>query len=927
MKRLFSLVILWLGGWVAVHGQTAAPLSGTVTDKQTGEPLPGASVEIARKDGAGKDLHLLTGLNGSFLVRHIAAGHYEVSVKYVGFERYAEEMDLADGVVKTFNVALEPGKAELKTVSVMAGARGTERGSQLADRRVDIVQNSLSARTIELSPDLSVANTAQRVSGVSLERSTNGEGQYVIIRGMEKRYIYTLVNGVKIPSPDNKNRYVPLDIFPADMLERLEITKSLTPNMEGDAIGGAVNMVMKDAPSKFTLNADAALGYADKFFTQDYTKFDKGPSLNRSPRDLNGPDYVATMKDFPNSAFSHSTSHNPLGTLGGLSLGGRLFGGKLGVLVAGSYQNNYRNVNSVFFETQTSQHDGSAQLTGVQARNYSVQQQRSGIHTRLDYRIDANNKISFYGAFVNLTKQEYRFASDTGLQLHREGPGYGTVTNSYRTLYDDQQILNATVKGQHSLTKDLSLDWTADYSKATLNRPDEATLNVQGSVDQDPVTLTKIYAPHTLYESAREFTHSSDEDKSGYLNLLYKSRIGAAGVDWSLGGMYRDKNRTSSYDNYDLRPDPGGQIYDGNINHNTFDVFNGQGTSQDGLNYSAEEKVGAAYAMVKVEADKFLITGGARYEHTNLSWVSAEPKTADGKTGTITYYDVLPSGNIKYSLSKKQAIRLSYYSAISRPNFYEAVPHTGGDPDADYTELGNDRLKRTTADNLDLRYEYFPKGLDQLLVGVFYKRLKNPIEYALMDSGTNVYYVPENFGNATNYGAELDLTKYWRWFGVRLNYTFTHSSITTSKQLNYNIPGKDTSRMVNQTRPLQGQSKHIANLSLLFKDDNRLGLNAQLAFGFTSKRINTVSQFLNNDIWQKDFEQLDFSAEKRITRHWYIYAKVNNILNTPYELEILQPYVGGTGANSAPFQQSGKNTFVRKDTYGTNYLLGVKFKM
>jgi len=927
MKRLFSLVILWCGSWMAVHAQTAAPLSGMVIDKQTGEPLPGASVEIAHKGGVGKDIHLLTGLNGSFLVQHIAAGHYEVSVKYVGFERYAEEMDLADGTVKVFNAALEPKKAELASVSVSAGARGTERASQLSDRRADIVQNSLSARTIELSPDLSVANTAQRVSGVSLERSSNGEGQYVIIRGMEKRYIYTLVNGVKIPSPDNKNRYVPLDIFPADMLERLEISKSLTPNMEGDAIGGAVNMIMKDAPSKFTLNADAALGYADKFFTQDYTKFDKGPSLSRSPRDMNGPDYVATMKDFPNNAFSRSTSHNPLGTLGGLSIGGRLFGGKLGVLVAGSYQNNYRNVNSVFFGTQTSQQDGSAQLTSVEYRKYSSQQQRSGVHARLDYRIDENNKISFYGAYLNLMKEEFRFASDTGLQLHREGPGFGTVTNSYRTLYDDQQILNATLKGQHTLAGNLFLDWTANYAKATLNRPDEATMNVQGSVDQDPITLEKIYAPHTLYESSREFTHSSDEDKSGYLNLLYKSKVGGAAVDWSLGGMYRDKNRTSSYDNYDLRPDPGGQIYDGDISHNTFDVFNGQGSSQDALNYSAEEKVGAAYAMVKIDWSKFLITGGARYEHTDLSWVSAEPKTAEGKTGSITYYDVLPSGNIKYALGKKQAIRLSYYSAISRPNFYEAVPHTGGDPDADYIELGNDHLKRTTADNFDLRYEYFPKGLDQLLAGVFYKHLSNPIEYALIDSGTNVYYEPQNFGNATNYGAELDLTKYWRWFGVRVNYTYTNSSITTSKQLNYSIPGKDTSRMVNQTRPLQGQSKHIANLSLLFKDDNHLGLNAQLAFGFTSKRINTVSQYLNNDIWQKDFEQLDFSVEKKINRHWYIYAKVNNILNTPYELEILQPYVGGTGANSAPLQQAGKNTFVRKDTYGANYLFGVKFKM
>lgn len=924
MKRLFFLVGFFLGSWMIARAQTI-PLSGVVRDNETGEPLPGANIELSIKGRTA--IHLVAGLDGSFVLRHVEAGHYELSVKYLGFERYAEELDLSDAKVKRTSIGLLPSKKELAAVTVSGGRRGTELASQLADRRASLVQNSLSARSIELSPDLSVANTAQRVSGVSLERSNNGEGQYVIIRGMDKRYIYTLVNGVKIPSPDNKNRYVPLDIFPADMLERLEISKSLTPNMESDAIGGAVNMIMKDAPAKFTVNADAGLGYASKLSGQDYYKFDHGPSLNRSPRDLYGPGYVATMKDFPNSAFSHSTSHNPLSPLAGLSLGGRLFGGRLGVLVAGSYQNTYRNVNSVFFGTQTSMSDGSAQLSSVQARKYSIRQQRSGVHTRLDYRINDKNKISAYLAYLNLMREEFRSVSDTNLELNRVGPGFGRVTNSYRTLYDVQQIMHATLKGQHNLAPNLLLDWTAAYSKASLNRPDEATLNVNAGVQKDPVTGGKVNDPNTLLESGREFTHSTDEDKSGYLNLTYRSHIGTASIDWSAGGMYRDKHRTSSYDNYDLRPYPGGQTYNGDINQNSFNVFNGEGTSDNALNYTAEEKVAAAYGMVKIDWKRWLITGGARYEHTDLSWNSNVPETQAGKTGSIKYYDVLPSGNIKYALGKKQALRLSYYAAISRPNFYEVIPHNGGEPDADYTEIGNAHLKRTTADNFDLRYEYFPRALDQLLAGVFYKRLKNPIEYALKDSGTNTYYLPENFGNASNYGAEVDITKYWRWFGIRANYTFTNSSITTSKQLNYSIPGGTTSKQVAQTRPLQGQSKHIANLSLLFKDDNHLGLNAQLAFGYTSRRINTVSQFYDNDIWQKGFGRLDFSVEKRVARHWYIYAKLNNLLNTPYELEIRQPYLNTSAANAAPYQQVGKNTFVRKDTYGINYLLGVKFKM
>jgi outer membrane receptor protein involved in Fe transport len=924
---------------MVIHAQGIAPLSGTVTDKSTGEPLPGASVEIKPIGVSDKkaEIHVLTGLDGSYLVRRVRAGRYSISVKYVGFDRYEEAVELSEGVVKAFNIALEVKSSELVAVSVTAGSqRGSERASQLADRRADIVQNSVSARAIEVSPDLSVASTAQRVSGVTLERSTNGEAQYVIIRGMEKRYIYTLVNGIKIPSPDNKNRYVPLDIFPADMLERLEIFKSLTPNMEADGIGGAVNMVMKDAPSKFSVNADAALGYANDFFKQDFAKFDPGPSLKYSPRELNGPGYVAMMKDFPNSAFSHSIRHHPFGEVLGLSLGGRLFGDRLGVMVAGSFQNNYRNVHSVLFGQPDQIVDGGLQLASIADRHFSIQQQRSGAHLRLDYRLDDKNKINFYGAYMNLMRQEFRNVSDTNLELNRVGPGFGRITNSYRDLYEVQQISNYTLKGQHELAGNFFLDWTAAYSRATLNRPDESTLGVDAGVQKDPVTGAKVPDPPTLQESSREFTHSTDEDKSGYLNFLYRSNIVTAKVDWTVGGMYRDKHRTSSYDNYDLRPDPGGQTYNGDISRNTFDVFNGEGTSDNALNYTAEEKVGAAYGMVKIEAGPWLVTGGARYEHTELNWSSFVPETVKGKTGDISYYDVLPSGNIKYTLNKKQALRLSYYSAISRPNFYEVIPHTLYDQETGQTEKGNPLLKRTTADNFDLRYEYFPKGLDQILVGVFYKRLKNPIEYSISNapdplatvSTSNItYYVPQNFGNATNYGAELDITKYWRSLGIKANYTYTKSSITTTKEHDFPITGGTKTEFLNQTRPLQGQSKHIANFSLLFKDDNKLGLNAQLAFQYTSKRINTVSQYYNYDIWQKDFAQLDFSLEKRVAHRWYVYAKVNNILNTPYQLEVHQPYVTGIVNSYAPYQTVGKNLLYRKDDYGVNYLLGVKFKL
>lgn len=183
-------------------------------------------------------------------------------------------------------VATNPGRTE-------AGARGIERSAMN-------VVNVMSAKAIELSPDITVANVIQRMSGVTIERNSSGEGQYAILRGMDKRYNYTLINGVKIPSPDNKNRFVPLDIFPSEMLDRLEVTKSLTANMEGDGIGGAVNLIMKDAPSERQFTANISTGYNAMYFDRDFQSFNHGAIVKQSPYEQMGKpeDNRVTMDNF-----------------------------------------------------------------------------------------------------------------------------------------------------------------------------------------------------------------------------------------------------------------------------------------------------------------------------------------------------------------------------------------------------------------------------------------------------------------------------------------------------------------------------------------------------------------------------------------------------------------------------------------------------
>nr|WP_199158528.1 TonB-dependent receptor [Pedobacter sp. ASV2] len=935
-KLLLSLFILSFSFFT--FAQKTNTVKGVVFDKKTNETLIGATVTLKNERKTYK-ISVSTGFDGSYIFKNVPSGKYEVEAKFISYKDEDKDFEISGGETKVINLKIESKDNALDEVKIAGKSdEGSERKSRQIERKSDQILNAVSAKSIELSPDLTIANVTQRVSGVSIERSNNGEGQYAIIRGMDKRYNYTLVNGVKIPSPDNKNRYVPLDIFPADIVDRMEVYKSLLPSQEGDAIGGGINLVLKDAPDRFTIRANAAAGLAGAFGLNNFTEFDHSQSAKNSPRIANGSNYAAQISDFPNGPLNYTTKKSPVSSVFGLTIGGRSADKKFGVLGALSYQNTYRSTNSIFYDTDVDRSSNEPALKSVQNRRYSTQQERTAVHTKFDYKFNSDNKLDLTASYMNLGQNEFRFASDTTLNLGRIGKGTGRVTNTYRSIRTVQEIYSANLHGEHKFGDQFKMNWSAVYAKATANQPDRTNLTIvtgrTGSLDANGNVINVVQQP-ALFNStgsaqSRIWAKNSDEDKAGYLNFIYSPKIAGKKVEFSVGGMYRDKSRDSQYDDYSLTTGNNTtQIYNGDISRNTFAVQSTGGTPGNPLNYSFKEKVAAGYAQFKFDIGDLQTIGGVRYENTDQSWTSAvDPNQITGAVGSIKYGDLLPSLNFKYKLKDNQNLRLTYYSAISRPGFYELIPHS--ELNEEYIETGNPLLKRATADNYDFRYEWFPKELDQLLVGVFYKDIKNPIEYALYNQGTSVFYSANNFGNARNYGFEFDATKYINKFGFRINYTYTNSKITTPKTVLYRDAATTslTQRTEEQSRPLQGQSNHIGNLSLLFKDI-KSGFDAQIAAVYTGARIYTVSPYLNNDIWQKASIQIDLSAEQRIAKRFSVYMKINNLLNTPSELEIRRPYniTPETINQKVDDQEVGKNVFVRKDLYQQFYLLGLRYKL
>ena len=922
MKSILQVIFCLL---ITLTTASAASLKGYVYDQKTGEALVGATVNIA-----GTDKTILTGLDGSFEFKHPATGKFSLNVSYISYKKFSQEITILaedNPIIKVY--LTETKDNDLNEVIIASKGDGaSEKTARRIEQQATQLMNVVSGRAIETSPDLTVANVIQRVSGVSVERSSNGDGQYAILRGMDKRYNYTLVNGVKIPSPDSKYRYVPLDIFPAELLDRLEIYKSLTPNMEGDAVGGVVNMVMKDAPDRLHINANIAGGYSQMFFDRDFMSYRASAINSLSPYEINGRTYQATPSDFPKGTVDYKLAKPSPNLVGGISIGQRFLKNKLGVLIAGSIQETFKGNNSTFFNSAVvDAQNRFGTITNVSERKYSEQQDRYGLHAKLDYVFNPRHKLSFYNMYTDLKSLQIRDAVSTDFSTgYNQAAGNAELGYSTRARQSQQKIYSGTLHGDHNLLENkLKVQWSAVYASALNDVPDNTTISLSGKRENfiDRRTVVKTNG------TTRRWERNTDDDLAGYLDVTYSIPFANSNLDITGGGLYRDKQRSSFYNNYTLTPASTTALYGIDFQNYTdinFLIQNPAGGVNNSLTYDASEKIAAGYGMLKYKTSKTEVTTGLRVENTDQGYQMLFPAGETRPSGNQKYTDYLPSVNIMYELTPHQHLRASYFRSLNRPGFYELVP--GGVVQEEYKEKGNPDLKRALADNYDLRYQFFPKGSDQLMAGVFYKRIKNPIEYIFLADavrGQDTYYTPGNFGNAVNYGLELDYIKFINSFGLKANYTYTHSSITTPKDARIiDEAGNPKKISVDQTRPLFGQSAHIGNLSLLYKSTTQ-GLDIQIAGSYTGPRINTVSQFVDNDLWQKGFVQMDASAEQRVKKNFSVFAKVGNLLNTPAKLFIK----GSNPINvTIPGQSNTNNeTLIRKDYYQQSYLLGLRYKL
>ena len=933
MKRLLFSAALLAASATAIQAHT---LDGIVKDNKTGEPLIGTVIRVKELPNVGTT----TGLDGSFTLHELPdKGKYTLVVSFMAYKTKEIVVDVAND--EKVDIPMDEDLKQLGEV-VVTGRREyrSDRSAVESVKNAGNVLNVMSQQSIQLSPDVNVASVLQRVSGVTMERDASGEASYAILRGMDKRYNYTLVKGVKIPRPDDKNRYIPLNIFPSDLMDRLVVSKSLTADMEGDAAGGVVDMVMKDAPSCFQFQANAAIGTTDYFWKdgRDYITSNRSDYTKKAPYEAFGSEYKASMSDFKNGPVQLKSHSMPAPNfIGGLSVGNRFWNDRLGVILAGSIQNTFRGTERTYNSVKMASGEQAMYISKLNHRYYSIHDLTTGAHAKIDLTLPGH-KIEWYNMYVRTNSKGVRYNNSIGTEYI--GANSYTQDDEIRSLSTTQSIFATNLKGTHHLTKNFTLDWSGIFSQAKEEDPDRTYVTLSNSVSTEAdadgnilsgnlwdtnKNITKTFPK----DAERRFQHNMDTDWAGYINLTYDTHF-ANDVEalWKAGAQYRRKERSNRYYSYIFSPADNAQDLDGN-GLEQFDnvdwVCKTPYSQASQLNYDSKEHIGGAYAMVTLKTKLGELIAGFRAEHTNQIYTMLQHFRNMGQIGEQSYWDYLPSASLKWTPTKNMNIRLSYYRSINRPGFYEIVPYQiMGE---EYQEKGNPNLKRARIDNIDLRWEWFPSKTEQILAGVFYKYLKDPIEQVFVTSdgkigaGTDAYYMPDNLGNAKNMGFEIDVIKYIRHFGIKANYTYTYSKITTSKR-EYKEGSAEYKSGVTQSRPLVNQAPHTANISLLYKDTEN-GWNAQLASSFTGAKLALVSPFKDADQWDKAMFGLDLSAEKQFKNGFSIFFKANNLLDAKRER-----YLKTVNESNLEYEgQKSDKTIVGTYQYGRTFLLGVRYKL
>ena len=859
-KVLFFILFLTLSAMTVVAGT----IKGTVTDKQTREPLTGATIQIA-----GTTQGTVADVDGNYSL-DVNNGIYTLAIKYVGYKDIIINNVKAGKSDLILNFELESDAQALGEVSVVARKNlEGERALQMERRKATLAIENLGSKEMSLKGIGNVEEGVKKITGISV-----ADAGQLIVRGLGDRYSTTTLNGLPIASPNPDNKLIPLDLFQSSTVQNITVSKVYNAEAFADYSGAHIDINTKENITEDFFNIGFNTGGKFNTLGKDNYRMNRNGSLFRTSgvdqAALNMPlsefdNYVKTRNIFDTSFAVKKKSSLPdfSGNLGfGKNIG--IGSQTLSILASASAGNSFQNMDDAFYKT--------LEATGSVQDNFAydsyAQELKLAALGHIGYTLRRHDRIGYTFFYARNATDTYQRREGIDAEDH-ELTGSNNITHIY-------SLQNHQLDGVHSFggRGQWELTWGGSYSKTGSEEPDRRQVMYIKN-DNGALSLFKLNRQETM----RYFGSLDEEEWNGNLAMRWK---------WNennflkLGVNYKNKSRdykaTRFYYNLNKIDPVITDIYDTDGFLNQENIADGnvvvQRVMQPKDSYRAGNEIYSGYLLTDFyPVPSLLVNLGVRYE-ISRQWVDYATDGGDwyAERRNLDKNDLFPTLNLKYTVNDANSIRFSASRTVTRPSFIEMAPFLYQESYGSAQIRGNNELQNGYNYNFDLRYEHFGKNGDMISLTAYFKYLDSPIERIQALQGGATLHSFQNADNGMAGGMEVEFRKQLMKdlrLGANISYMYT------------NVKLPEGGAYTNKERPLQGASPILANADLTYSP--RFGeerqLNLALLYNLQGSRIHAVGVSKLGDIKQQTLHTLNFSAGYDINSHFSLKLQVNDLLN------------------------------------------------
>lgn len=801
---ILAFALLLCGVLPRATAQARGAIGGAITDS-SGAVLQGAEISLQKPA-----LTVSTNEQGRFFINGLTPGTYNLTITYVGLAPFTTTTTVNAG--QTANVDAQLHIANQGETVVVSAARASAEAEAInVERAADNLLQVMPSEVITSLPNANLADALGRLPSVTLERD-EGEGKYVHVRSTEPRLTNTTVDGVQVPSEEPGVRQIKFDAIPSGLVDSVQISKTLQANMEGDGIGGSVNLVTKTATDTPTFEISGLGGY---------TPIQSGRGNTTE---------TATF--------------------------GRRFGvnKKFGFIAGGSFDWEGRGIDDI--EPVPDQNNGSTWFDGMSLREYQYFRSRYGFAGSTDYRIRDGSGVYarfLYSDFKNYgDRWAYQLQDNTPSVSLLAPNNQGGVPSYDGELRNPDIQLGSLILGGNHVLNTTWYTWEANIGRSSYGNSPYSDAYFSSTLPSsncefNPSATKDKYLPQwnqacfSEIQNPANFTLSNitrDLGKAVQLNLgvggsgAKQYHIGNRSAVFEYGGRFRNEHKYA--DTYVLTLTPNGtvgmsQFPNRMINHNYYNggayqlgynvsledvlayansnesAFSSSSTQgQDASQFAIVEQVSAGYVMNTIDFSHGIrFIAGLRAENTsdnvhNLAFGDNGAVSPNAFSGS--YYTLLPSASLRFNAGTDSYVRVIYARGLSRPDPQDIAQPlswtvSGNGANRYSVSFGNANLKAETGDDVDVLFDHYLKPFGIVSFGYFYKSLQNPIvseTYQLtnylppgapsVDRGNYLATQPVNGGSAWLSGFEASYLQHYSalpgflgGLGMSANYSYIGS--------------------------------------------------------------------------------------------------------------------------------------------------------